>query len=130
MSDQRAAGVEPGRVARAFLEAVFAGDFESARSFCTPDLQVRVEDLQTAHGHDGLRELMDFVAEISTSVKTEIHHVLGSGDTAAINRTTILTIAGRDLTLEVGSFFTLRDGRICVWTDYQDGQAVLRAIGH
>lgn len=123
-------GRGPGEVARALIEATFAGDFESAAAFCTPDLEVRIEGTQTVHGHDGLRHLIEFNAEVSTNVRVAIHHVLGAGDTAAVNRTTYLTIGGKDLALEVGSFLELRDGLVCKWVDYQDMRIVTEALGH
>lgn len=129
MSGHRA-GVDPGEVARALVEAVFRGDFAAASTFCSPDVVLRIEGTQEVRGHEGLRHVMEFNAEVASDVRIEIHHVIGSGDTAAVNRTTHLTIGGVPLTLEVGSFFTLRDGLVVEWTDYQDMQAVTRALGH
>lgn len=130
MSDQHATGGHPGQVARALLEAVFSNDFETARSYCAPDLVLRIEGVQTVEGHEGLRHLMEFNAQVSTDVRLDIHHVVGDGDTVAINRTTYLTIAGQPLGLEVGAFFTVRDGLVTEWTDYQDMQEISRALGH
>lgn len=121
---------DPGRVARALVEAAFSGDFEAARSYCAPDVTLTLEGVQTVRGHEGLRQLMEFNAEVAADVVLEIHHVLGSGDTAAINRTTHLAIGGTRLRVEVGSFFTFRDGLVSEWTDYQDMQNVWRALGH
>ncbi|MGN7225635.1 MULTISPECIES: nuclear transport factor 2 family protein [unclassified Dietzia] len=120
----------PGDVARALVEAALSGDFEAARSYCAPDITLTLEGIQTVSGHEGLRQLLEFNAEIATDVVIEIHHVLGSDDTAALNRTTHLTVGGKRLRVEVGSFFTLRDGLVADWTDYQDMQNVWRALGH
>lgn len=120
----------PGDVARALVEAVFAGDYETARTFCTPDVTLTIEGMQTVSGHEGLLHVMEFNAEVSSDVSVEIHHVLGSGGTAALNRTTHLTINGVRLRVEVGSFFDLRDGLVAKWVDYQDMQKVTRALGH
>ncbi|KAA0916524.1 nuclear transport factor 2 family protein [Dietzia sp. ANT_WB102] len=130
MSDERSTRSKPGQVALTFLQAVLEGDFETARAYCTSDVVLRIEGLQSTHGHEGLRDIMTFAAETSTNVRYVTHHVLGTGDSAAINRTTYMTIGGQDLTLEVGAFFTLRDGLICEWTDYQDVQSLNRALGH
>lgn len=123
-------GGGPGAVARALVEAVFSGDVDGATSYCTPDIALTIEGTQTVFGHEGVRHIMAFNAEVSSDVRIAIHHVLGAGDTAAINRTTYLTIGGVPLQLEVGSFFTLRDGLVAEWTDYQDMQDVTRALGH
>ena len=130
MSDNTAEGEGPGEVARALVEAVFRDDFATAVTLCTPDLVLRIEGTQVVHGHEGLRHVMEFNAEVSTDVHVEIHHVLGTGDTAAVSRTTFLTIGGTPLALEVGAFFALRDGLVAEWTDYQDMQIVTRALGH
>lgn len=130
MSDREPSARGPGEVARRLIEATFSNDFETARTLCAPDLVLTIEGVQTVRGHAGLRQLMEFNAEVSTDVRVEIHHVLDSGDSAAINRTTCLTIAGIPLELEVGAFFTLRDGLVAEWTDYQDMQKVTRALGH
>ena len=130
MSDAQATDGAPGEVARALVEAVFRDDHAAAVSFCTPDLVLRIEGIQEVRGHEGLRHLMEFNAEVSTDVHVTIHHVLGSGDTAALNRTTFLTIGGTHVGLEVGAFFTMRDGLVAEWTDYQDMRAVTRALGH
>lgn len=120
----------PGAIARALVEAVFSGDFATARKFCTPDLVLRIEGTQVVRGHEGLRDLMEFNEEISSEVGVEIHHVIGTGETAAIKRTTFLTIGGESLSLEVGAFFSLRDGLVAEWTDYQDMRVVRSALGH
>lgn len=126
----RSGAVGPGAIARALVEAVFGGDFEAAKEFCTPDLVLRIEGTQVVRGHEGLRQLMEFNEEVSSDVGVEIHHAFGSGATAAISRTTFLTIGGKSLALEVGAFFTLRDGLVAEWTDYQDMRDVVRALGH
>lgn len=120
----------PAETARALVEAAFAGDFDAAATYCTPDLELRIEGTQTVHGHEGLRHIIEFNAEVSSNVRVTIHHALGAGDTAAVNRTTNLTIGGKDLTLEVGAFFELRDGLVCRWVDYQDMRIVTEALGH
>lgn len=130
MSESQPPAEGPGEVARKLIEAAFSNDFETARDLCAPDLVLTIEGIQTVRGHAGLHQVMEFNAEFSTDVSVVIHHVLGSGDSAAINRTTYLTIAGIPLTLEVGAFFTLRDGLVTEWTDYQDMQEVSRALGH
>ncbi|MBB1021317.1 nuclear transport factor 2 family protein [Dietzia sp. E1] len=130
MSDEQATEVDAGRVARAFLEAVFAGDPETACAYSSPGLTLRIEGQGTVEGHAGLREIMDLSAEVCSDMDMRIHHVLAAGETAAINRTTRVTVNGKRLTVEVGAFFTVRDGLVCEWTDYQDAQALLRALGH
>lgn len=120
----------PGQVARALVEAVFAGDFETARSYCTADLALTIEGTQSVSGHEGLRQTMELNAEVASDIRVHIHHVLGSGNTAAVNRTTHLVIDGSPMRIEVGSFLTLRDGLVAEWTDYQDMQQVSRALGH
>lgn len=120
----------PGEVARRLIEATYSGDFETVRTLCTPDLVLTIEGGQTVEGHAGLQQYMEFNAEVATDVRVEIHHVLGSGDSAAINRTTHLTIGGIPLDLEIGAFFTMRDGLVAEWADYQDLQKVHRALGH
>jgi ketosteroid isomerase-like protein len=119
-----------GAVARALLEAVFSNDVDGAVRLCSPDLVLTLESSHTVEGHEGLRQLMEFNAEISTEVRIEIHHVLADGDTVAINRTTYLTIDGQPLSVDVGAFFVLRDGLVDRWTDYQDLREISRALGH
>lgn len=130
MSDLESRGRGSVATARALIEAAFAGDFETAVKYCTSDVELRLEGTQTVHGHDGLRHLIELNSEISESVHVTIHHALASGDTAAVNRTTYLTIGGKELTLEVGAFFDLRDGLVCRWVDYQDMRTVTGALGH
>ena len=130
MTDPEQSGGGPAAVARALVEAAFAGDFEAAVKYYTPDLEIRIEGLQTLHGHEGLRHIMDFSAEVTADIRVTIDHALGTGDTAAINRTTHMAIGGKELALEVGSFFELRDGLVCRWIDYQDLRIVSEALGH
>lgn len=130
MSDRQQPGGGHAEIARTLVEAAFAGDVEAAAKCCTPDLELRIEGTQTVHGHEGLRQIIEFNGEVATNVRITIHHALASGDTAALNRTTYLTIAGTDLALEVGAFFELRDGLVCRWVDYQDMRIVTEALGH
>lgn len=124
------AGNESGAVARALIEAVLRGDVEEAVSLTSPDLLLRIESYEDFHGHEGLREFMAFHAEVASEVVVEFHHVLSSGDTAAVNRTETVTVGGQRVPLEVGAFFTLRDGLVTEWFGYQDLRAVNRALGH
>lgn len=126
--DERRGG--SGEVARALVEATFRGDVDTATSLCTPDLELRIEGTQVVRGRDGLAQLIEFNEEVSTDVRVEINRVLSSGDTAAVSRTTFLTIGGTPITLAVGAFFTLRDGLVSEWCDYQDMGEVTRALGH
>ncbi|MEH6820382.1 nuclear transport factor 2 family protein [Dietzia psychralcaliphila] len=119
-----------GEVARELVEATFRGDVAAATALCAPDLVLRIEGVQEVRGLDGLAQLIEFNEEVSTDVRVEIHRVLSSGDTAAVSRTTFLTIGGNAIELGVGSFFTLRDGLVCEWSDYQDMGEVTRALGH
>ena len=130
MSDRQMSERGPADVARALVDAAFSGNYEAAAACCTPDLELRIEGIQTVHGHEGLRHVMEFNGEVSTDVRVTIHHVLAAGDTAALNRTTHLTIGGRALALEVGAFFAFRDGLVCRWVDYQDMRIVTDALGH
>ena len=118
------------RVARALIEAAFSGDIDGALACCAEDLEVRTEGTQVVHGYEGLRQIIEFHTELFTSVDVTMHHALASGDTAAINRTTHLVIDGKEIDLEVGSFFEFRDGLVCRWMDYQDMGIVMRALGH
>ena len=121
---------DAGEVARALVEATFRGDVATATSLCSPDLELRIEGTQVVRGHDGLTQLIEFNEAVSTDIRVEIHRVLSSGDTAAVSRTTFLTIGGQPIELAVGAFFTLRDGLVREWCDYQDMGEVTRALGH
>lgn len=123
-------GKDIRQIARALIEAAFSGDTEGAIACCTPDLELRIEGIQTVRGHEGLQHIIEFNTEVSTNSQVEIHHMLAAGDTAAINRTTYLTIGGKEIVLEVGAFFEFRDGLVCRWVDYQDMGVVTRALGH
>lgn len=121
---------DPGGVARALVEAYVSDDYATAITYCAPDLVYRIEGVQVVEGHEGLGHLMEFNAEIASEVRVEFHHVLGSGETAAINRTTSFVVGGERIVVEVGSFFTVRHGLVVEWIDYQDMQNLERALGH
>lgn len=120
----------PGQVARQLLECTYRGDLAAASALCTPDLELRLEGTQVLRGHEGLRQMMEFASDVASEVRLEIDRVLSAGDTAAISRTTFLTINGTCIELAVGSFFRVRDGLVCEWSDYQDIGELTRALGH
>lgn len=128
--DQNGRCRDSGDVARELIEAVFRGDVTAATALCAPDIVLRIEGTQEVSGHDGLAQVMEFNGQVSSDVRVEIHRILSSGDTVALSRTTYLTIDGQHVELEVGSFFTVRDGLVCEWSDYQDMVEVTRALGH
>ncbi|MDV8002447.1 nuclear transport factor 2 family protein [Rhodococcus sp. IEGM 1408] len=128
--DQNGRRRESGDVARELIEAAFRGDVAAATALCAPDVVLRIEGIQEVFGHDGVAQVIEFNGQVSSDVRVEIHRILSSGDTAAINRTTYLTIGGQRIELGVGSFFTVRDGLVCEWSDYQDMVEVTRALGH
>lgn len=122
--------IDPAEVVRKLIEAAFRGDVAAATALCTPDIVMRMEGTDEVHGHEGVTQLIEFNEEVSSGIRVEIHRVLAAGDTAALHRTTHLTIGGQQIALAVGSFFTLRDGLVCEWSDYQDMGEVFRALGH
>lgn len=130
MDDPKNEQYGPAEVACRLIMASFPGDIETAKKYCTEDLVLRINEIQTVTGHEGLQQLMEFNEEFSRDVSVQIHHALGSGNHAAVSRTTHLTINGTAIQLDVGAYFTLRDGLVCEWTDYQDMRAVTRALGH
>ena len=83
MSDRQMSERGPADVARALVDAAFSGNYEAAAACCTPDLELRIEGIQTVHGHEGLRHVMEFNGEVSTDVRVTIHHVLAAGDTVS-----------------------------------------------
>lgn len=123
-------GANSAAVARALIEAAFGGDQDGATRYCTPDLVLRIEGTQEVRGHEGLRQLMDFNYEFSSEVRVEIHRVIASANTVAVERTTFLTIGGKKVALDVGAILTLRDGLVAEWIDYQDMRDAGRALGH
>ncbi len=121
---------DAGAVARALVAAVTAGDYKTAITYCSPDLLFRIVDLEMLHGHEGLRALMEFNADVASDARVEFHHVLASGEIAAINRTNSFVVGGQPLVLEIGSFFTVRHGLVVEWTEFLDLQDFERALGH
>lgn len=123
-------GADTAGVVRSLVEAVVRADYEAAAALCAPELHISVQGFDEIDGHDGLRGLMEFQREILRDASVEIHHVLTAGDTAAVERTEHFTIGDERVSLDVGAFFSLRDGLVTEWLDYQDLRDVIRALGH
>ncbi len=52
--------------------------------------------------------------------RLEVHHQAASGDAVMNERTDVITLNGRTVTLPICAVFEIHDGRIAAWREYLD----------
>lgn len=116
-------------VVERFLRATADADADAAVALCTEDVVYEIVSLDTYHGHDGVRT---FVADQSSlvAVHRELRRIVEDENDVAVERLDTFVFGEGTVDMPTGAFFSLREGRIRRWVDYQDLRAVAHALGH
>jgi uncharacterized protein len=97
-------------IVRRSMEAVGAGDLETAASLVADD--VVWHEIGRAEPRRGLDELRASMGEVDYTIDGQVHDVLASDDHVIMLFNATATRAGRTLQYQVAEVYHVRDGKI------------------
>lgn len=116
-------------VVERLLRVTADGDVEAALELCAPDVVYVIESLDTYRGHDGVREFLADQLSVA-GVDRLVQRVVADGDEVAVERRDTFLFPSGAITVPTAAFFSLRDGLVTRWVDYQDLRDMARMLDH
>jgi hypothetical protein len=119
-------------LAKAAYAAIGRGDLEGLLALVDPEVEFRSliaeAEGQTYHGHDGVREWWEKVAQALGGLRfdpTEIHDL---GERAYVELVVTGTVEGVDVPQRMWQAFRVRDGRAIWWATFRTEAEALEAL--
>lgn len=113
----------------AYYAAWIADDLETVMSLCTDDVVAINIPIGPIHGKAAVRDFFTRFGKGVSDKRYDVHRVLVSGDSAAIEGVENYVKNGKQVSLPYMSTFLFRGDKICEWRDYFDLQTVLKQLG-
>lgn len=119
----------PDSFVRTFLSALVARDLNGAAAMVTEDFEYDNVPMGKAFGPEALVSTLAGFFGMCTNIDWEILRQTSSGDmehgTVLNERDDRVEIHGRWATLPVAGIFEIRHGKLTLWRDYFDRQAIV-----
>ncbi len=112
-----------------FMARITALDFDGAFELVTPDVEYDNVPIGKVEGPDGIRSVFAQFDAMGVDGMEWIVHRQTAGDTVVMNeRTDKFRANGKWAEVAVAGVFEVHDGRITLWRDYFDMNAMTEAI--
>ena len=104
-------------------------DFDGAFELVAPDIEYDNVPIGKVEGPDGIRGVFATLDAMGVDAMEWIVHRQVASDTAVLNeRTDKFGVKGKWASVDVAGIFEVRDGKITLWRDYFDMNAMTGAI--
>jgi limonene-1,2-epoxide hydrolase len=111
-----------------FIAALVRGDLRNALGMVTDDVEYDNVPLEPVYGPDGIRDLFARMLPDVDELDWVVHRQVASGDTVFNERTDRFRKGDKWFEIEVAGVFVVRGGRIALWRDYFDMDALRRGL--
>ena len=112
-----------------FMARITALDFDGAFELVTPDVEYDNVPIGKVEGPDGIRSVFAQLDAMGVDGMEWIVHRQTASDTLVLNeRTDRFHANGKWAQVAVAGVFEVQDGRITLWRDYFDMNAMTEAI--
>ena len=119
----------PDSFVRSFISKLVARDLAGAADMVTSDFEYDNVPMGKAFGPEALTSTLSGFFGMCSNIEWEILRQTSSGDmahgTVLNERDDRVEIHGRWATLPVAGVFEIRDGKLTLWRDYFDRQAII-----
>jgi limonene-1,2-epoxide hydrolase len=119
----------PEELVNDFIAALVARDLEGAAAMVTDDFEYDNVPMGKAFGPQALTETLNGFFGMCTGIDWKILRQASSGDltkgTVLNERDDRVEIHGRWTTLPVAGVFEIENGKLTLWRDYFDRQAII-----
>jgi uncharacterized protein len=126
---------DSARTVRLFLEAILAGEVETAMSYVDDDVEMNTAEhhpflLDQYRGRQGFLDLMPKIADELDGFRFDIVRILGCGDSAVsqLRYQGVVKKTGRSFNVAAVFVWDVRDGRISRNQEYTDTWAFRNAF--
>ena len=113
------------RVVREFLDALVAGDPDTARQYLHPDIVWHNVSLPKIRGIESVMRILRGMSRPGVGVDVRLHRIADEGTAVLTERTDILIWNRLRSEFWVCGTFEIEDGKILVWRDYFSNRAFL-----
>jgi limonene-1,2-epoxide hydrolase len=113
------------RVVREFLDALVAGDPDTARQYLHPDIVWHNVSLPKIRGIESVMRILRGMSRPGVGFDVRLHHIADEGTAVLTERTDILIWNRLRSEFWVCGTFEIEDGKILVWRDYFSNRAFL-----
>ena len=113
------------RVVREFLDALVAGDPDTARQYLHPDIVWHNVSLPKIRGIESVMRILRGMSRPGVGVDVRLHRIADEGTAVLTERTDILIWNRLRTEFWVCGTFEIEDGKILVWRDYFSNRAFL-----
>jgi len=120
--------VTPDETVTAFIKAIEAKDLDGAMALAADDIEYDNVPMETAHGAEATRTLLDSFVAMSEEIEWVIHHQVAVGDVVMNERTDRFRTGDRWVEIPVAGVWVVQDGRITLWRDYFDLQGLMQQM--
>ena len=111
-----------------FMKAASAGDYDTALSLLSEDVEYQNMPLPAVTGRDAVRETLEALLGMASASEWVVHRELADGSTVMNERTDRFHVGDRWLELPVAGVFRVRDGKIVLWRDYFDLDTIMKQM--
>jgi len=120
--------VTPDETVAAFIRAIEGKDLDAAMALAADDIEYDNVPMDTAHGAEATRTLLESFVAMSDEIAWEIHHQVATGDVVMNERTDRFRSGDRWLEIPVAGVWEVHDGRITLWRDYFDLDSMMKQM--
>ncbi|SEC13813.1 limonene-1,2-epoxide hydrolase family protein [Rhodococcus koreensis] len=113
------------QVVRAFLDALVAGDPDTAQQYLHDDIVWHNVSLPKIRGIGAVMRIFRGMSRPGFGFDVRLHHIAGDGTAVLTERTDVLIYKRLRSEFWVCGTFEMRDGKIAVWRDYFSNRDVL-----
>ena len=118
----------PDETVAAFIRAIEGKDLDAAMALAADDIEYDNVPMDTAHGAEATRTLLESFVAMSDEIAWEIHHQVATGDVVMNERTDRFRSGDRWLEIPVAGVWEVHDGRITLWRDYFDLDSMMKQM--
>jgi limonene-1,2-epoxide hydrolase len=111
-----------------FMKAAAAGDYDTALSMLSEDIEYQNMPLPAVTGRDAVRATLDALLGMASESEWVVHRELANDTTVMNERTDRFHVGDRWLELPVAGVFQIRDGQIVLWRDYFDLETIMKQM--
>jgi limonene-1,2-epoxide hydrolase len=115
---------EPAEVVRGFLTALATADVDAALDLIDDDIIYENVSLPTVRGKRRFAQGARALSRRKVGFEVRIHRLAADGTAVLTERTDAIIIRGYRTQFWVCGVFEVHDGKITLWRDYFDWQAV------
>lgn len=117
-------------VATAWMEAVVAGDADTAVTLSSPSVLYTTGQVRRYVGHEGIHDIVSDFARLAGFLEITVEgEILESGGVVALRRLERYTLPSGGIEIRGCSFVEVENGLVTRWADYKSMETLDAVVG-